>query len=231
MNYKKIYDDLIQRGKSRTLSGYKERHHIVPRCMGGTDEMENLVDLTAEEHFVAHQLLVKIYPDEIKLALALKILMGSCNKTNKQFGWIRRKTVIASAKLHTGMKRSDTTKKNISNSLKGKRLGVSFTDEHKENLSKSLKGRIFTSKHRENLSKREITDEWKHNISISQKNRDWTGHADKIKAGITQSVRNKLSEKRKNAPKLTCPHCSKEVDSANFKRWHGTNCKVYKNGL
>jgi hypothetical protein len=52
MNYKNIYERLIQRGKSRTLSEYTERHHIVPRCMGGTDDAQNIVRLTAEEHYV-----------------------------------------------------------------------------------------------------------------------------------------------------------------------------------
>jgi hypothetical protein len=62
MNYKKIYDNLISKGRNRVLNCYVERHHIIPKCMGGTDDEENLVELTPEEHYVAHQLLVKIYP-------------------------------------------------------------------------------------------------------------------------------------------------------------------------
>lgn len=62
MNYQRHYDLLINRARTRVLDGYKERHHIVPRCLGGGDESSNLVDLTAEEHYVAHQLLVKMYP-------------------------------------------------------------------------------------------------------------------------------------------------------------------------
>lgn len=67
MNYKKHYDLPITRGKNRMLEGYVERHHIIPRCMGGTDDLENLVDLTPEEHYVAHQLLVKMNPTNHKL--------------------------------------------------------------------------------------------------------------------------------------------------------------------
>lgn len=62
MNYKMIYDMLIEKGKSRTkIDGYFERHHIIPRCCGGTNDDDNLVNLTAKEHYVAHHLLVKIY--------------------------------------------------------------------------------------------------------------------------------------------------------------------------
>lgn len=63
MNYKKIHDDIIERAKTRVLDGYKERHHIIPRCMGGNNDASNLVNLTAREHFIVHKLLCEIYPD------------------------------------------------------------------------------------------------------------------------------------------------------------------------
>lgn len=47
MNYAAHYERLIERAKNRVLEGYRERHHILPRCMGGTNAPDNLVDLTA----------------------------------------------------------------------------------------------------------------------------------------------------------------------------------------
>lgn len=70
MNYIKIYNSLIDRAKNRTLEGYKESHHIVPKSIGGSNAYTNLVDLTAREHFLAHWLLVKIHPKEFKLLCA-----------------------------------------------------------------------------------------------------------------------------------------------------------------
>ena len=61
MNYKLHYDLLITRAGTRVLTTYKEAHHIIPKCMGGTDDPTNLVDLTAREHYVAHILLAKIH--------------------------------------------------------------------------------------------------------------------------------------------------------------------------
>ena len=53
MNYEAHYERLIERGRLRGQRiGYMERHHIVPRCLGGKDEEENLVWLTAREHYV-----------------------------------------------------------------------------------------------------------------------------------------------------------------------------------
>jgi hypothetical protein len=80
MDYKKHYDLLIERAITRLLEGYGEKHHIVPRCMGGTDDATNLVVLTAEEHYVAHQLLIKIYPDNHKLIFAAHRMTSNPNK-------------------------------------------------------------------------------------------------------------------------------------------------------
>ena len=80
MDYKKNYYDYINYIKTlnRKLD-YSERHHIVPRCLGGSDDKFNLVVLTAREHFLAHYLLTKIYPDNYKLVDAFR-MMGVINK-------------------------------------------------------------------------------------------------------------------------------------------------------
>lgn len=66
MNYERIYNEFIadRRVKEADLiaSGeYKERHHIVPRSMGGSDDAENLIALTAGDHFKAHYLLAEAH--------------------------------------------------------------------------------------------------------------------------------------------------------------------------
>ena len=80
MNYKKIYDQLIMRSKTRKLTEYKERHHIVPKCMNGTNDKENIAELTAREHFIAHKLLCEIYPENNKLRYALWAMINGVTK-------------------------------------------------------------------------------------------------------------------------------------------------------
>jgi len=96
MNYLKHYELLINRAKNRIkLYGYIEKHHIVPRCAGGTDDAENICELTAEEHYVAHQLLAKMNPDNVGLWSACKLMSKRCEVTNnKVYGWIRKKSNI-----------------------------------------------------------------------------------------------------------------------------------------
>ena len=62
MNYLLIYDVLIEKAQNREKpKGYTEKHHIIPRSLGGSDDNRNIVILTAREHFVAHCLLARIY--------------------------------------------------------------------------------------------------------------------------------------------------------------------------
>lgn len=64
MNYQKIYDALVQKRRENPLDKkiqYCESHHIIPRSLGGTDELDNIVNFTAREHYVAHKILVKAY--------------------------------------------------------------------------------------------------------------------------------------------------------------------------
>lgn len=58
--YTKYYTLLTNRAKNRTLTEYTERHHIIPQSLGGSNDKDNLVDLTAREHFICHWLLIKM---------------------------------------------------------------------------------------------------------------------------------------------------------------------------
>ena len=73
------YDEFIQnilntRGRFGCGDEYCERHHILPKCMGDGNEEENLIDLLAREHFIAHQLLVKENPDNSSLIYAWSLM-------------------------------------------------------------------------------------------------------------------------------------------------------------
>ncbi len=75
MNYASIYSQLVAKAQNRVLEGYFEKHHIVPKCMGGSNAKGNIVLLTAKEHFMAHKLLVRIHPEIKGLWYAL-VAMG-----------------------------------------------------------------------------------------------------------------------------------------------------------
>lgn len=62
--YSKLYYKLTSNAKSRTIEGYTELHHIIPQSIGGSNAKENIVKLTAREHFICHWLLIKMTEGE-----------------------------------------------------------------------------------------------------------------------------------------------------------------------
>lgn len=143
MNYSKIYRDLIINASKRKLSGYFEVHHAIPKCMGGNNDKHNLVALTPEEHYVAHQLLVKIFPDEpglIRAAIGMtarKKVKGYVS--NKLYGWLKRKN-----------------SEQVSKRMKGNKhlLGFTHSKETKDKISAATKGKKKPESMRKKLSDR-----------------------------------------------------------------------------
>lgn len=118
MDYLKHYNNLIENSKNRNLEGYYETHHILPKCLGGTDDAENLSKLTAREHFIAHQLLIKIYPNEYKLVFAAKMMcivpkrLGDVRANNRLYGWLRTKLSEATSKSPRKPRKKETKPRN-----------------------------------------------------------------------------------------------------------------------
>lgn len=179
MDYGQIYSDLVQRGLDRTLDNdvYVERHHVWPKCMGGPDEESNIVKFTAEEHFLAHQLLVKMFPDNHKLVYACKAMSMNSNGrvSMKMYGWIRRKLSNA----RTGKKHSQETCRKISESKKGKtawnkgKKGKTPSDETRRKISETNKGREFSQETRIKIAEsnkgKNVSDETRRKMSEAGK--------------------------------------------------------------
>lgn len=143
MNYEQIYKQLIDRARTRVLTGYKERHHITPRCIGGSDDASNLVELTAREHFIAHKLLCEIYPNDSKLLYALWLMSNKTQSNTQQRNYTVSSREYEHIKLLISEARksfthSDETKLKIGQSSKGREAwnkGKQHTNEIKKKLS------------------------------------------------------------------------------------------------
>ena len=80
MNYKKIYESIINNALDRKIPNEQyDRHHIIPRSLGGVDYESNMVNLTLREHFICHLLLAKIYGGPM---IRAAFLMSSFKKYN-----------------------------------------------------------------------------------------------------------------------------------------------------
>lgn len=69
--YKEFIENILNtRGRFNCGDEYHEKHHIKPQCLGGTNNDDNLIDLYAHEHFIAHKLLALENPTNEKLIYA-----------------------------------------------------------------------------------------------------------------------------------------------------------------
>lgn len=151
MDYKGIYERLIDKAIKRDLKFTRgcglEKHHSIPKCMNGKSSI--IVVLEPREHYIAHQLLVKMYPKNKKLVYALQMMTWDApnnnRSKNRNYDWIKKQ--ISKARLGC-----------VKPSGSGRKKGSTQTDEVKKRLSIIKTG----TKH---------TDETKLKISIAGKNR------------------------------------------------------------
>lgn len=194
MNYTKLYDNLINTAirdnRVKSDTDYYELHHIIPRCLNGSDLNENLVLLTAREHFLAHWMLTKIYKNDYRLIYAF----NRFSQTNKGLrGQRSRLYKYAREKYIFALKHNDEWKIKMSrtlskliwikNKITGDCLRISkdslddFIKEGfelgriiKNRKKHSQKGKLAMSRARQGII---LSKLHKENISKSIKNRLW----------------------------------------------------------
>jgi len=151
--YKSWYDSIIQKAKVRNLFGYKEKHHILPRCLGGKDNQENLVELTAREHFIVHMLLCKFTKGEAKRSMLYAFHAMSYYKKDGRDYKINSRVA---QKLRLELKFSKEHIIKLSEAKKGKtsnRKGKKASENTKQKIKIALTGKKHSQKHKDKLSK------------------------------------------------------------------------------
>lgn len=236
--YLHLYNKIVERAKSREkLSCYTEKHHIIPRSLGGNNEPNNLVELTGREHFICHRLLVKITEGKAqsKMIFALNSMMNRYNETMERYApnsvvyeYLRIKLsdahktigrspehIEAIKRSHTGKYVSPETRKKMSESIKaagpsgGAIKGSKRSEETRQKISQSRKGIKFSEKHLKNMS-------------LARKN---------IKVSIETGRKISEANRGRIQRKITCPYCNLTGGISSMKHWHFENCKNKKSGL
>lgn len=161
MNHEKHYKLLINKAKTRTLSNdvYVEKHHILPKSLGGSNCLSNIVVLTGREHFIAHMLLAHIYGKGMwQAAIMMKHSPTNSRKINSRLYHIAKANW---AIYQTGQKREKSVGEAISKSKIGKKL----SEETKQKMSLVRKGKPRAG----DPTKWKHSEEAKAKMSISQK--------------------------------------------------------------
>ena len=165
--YKRWYDAIVSNAQLRsTPLSYSEKHHIIPKSIGGQDRKNNLVHLSGREHFICHWLLIKITTgsNREKMIYALNG-MRRVSHTHQQERYITRITSRVFANL----------KEEFSKIHSARLTGRTMSAEQKAKISAAGKGRVHSQ---ETIDKRSAsctgkkrTAEQKERMSIAQKGR------------------------------------------------------------
>lgn len=164
--YKVWHDNIIARGKNRVLTGYKEKHHIIPKSLGGKDNQENLVELTAREHFIVHMLLCKFTVGQAKYKMLYSFNAMSTMRYGKRKYKLHSRTAgVLRKEFYQSLKgRKDSPETKLKKSLafrgeKNPNYGKKFSKEHKRKLSEAKLGEkhiLFGKKHKPETIKKMI---------------------------------------------------------------------------
>lgn len=160
MNYEKHYNLLILKAKARKIdiNSYYENHHIIPKSEGGLDDKNNIVKLTAREHFLAHWLLYRIDPKNSSRVFAFwRMCRGRGTAPIKEWP-------IISSRIYEDAKLAHS--KAISKALKG----VKKTKEHAKKVGDAVRGQKRTEEQKAKLRKKHImTEEGRKRLVDSKK--------------------------------------------------------------
>jgi hypothetical protein len=213
--YTTWYYNIINRAKLRADPiEYCEQHHIIPKSLGGSNYKDNLVKLTAREHFICHWLLTKMVSGSAKhkMAHACRRMFYKSNKLQSRY------------KINSRL--YETLKANMAELAKGEKRSV----ECRQKMSKSAK--IRCDKESPEIKQRRAAQLTAVNLSrkgikkpyqIGENN---VFADDKVKEKIQATNIEKYGFTNPALIPYTCEYCgSSGKGLAGYKRWHNINCK------
>lgn len=219
MDYKNIYDKLIEKARFENRQKYKgvyyEAHHIQPLCLGGEGKAsdwrhhKNIVLLTAKEHFLAHLLLCEIHPNENSLIQALYAMSTYKNK-------YRKRDLSVSSRVYERA-RTQFSEMNSKNKKGNKnRLGIKFS---KESIDKIRIAQLGT---KQDIAQCPYCLKEGGSRAMKQYHFDNC----KKKPG-NENIQRTTKYKQ---PRYTCPYCKKYNNTKNnLEKWHIKTCNERPN--
>jgi 5-methylcytosine-specific restriction endonuclease McrA len=225
--YSQVYFLIVKRAKNRKLQTYTESHHIIPKSLGGSNDKDNLVDLTAREHFICHRLLTKM---TIGIAKQKMTFAAWALTMRNQY---REKIKISSrtyeflkeerAKILIGKPLPEERRQK----LRDANLGKPCSEEKRERIRKSNTGKKQSE---ETKRRRAISRTGFRNTpeTIEKMRRSAKAFVEK-RGPMPEEQRQKIREARSKQKivtvQVTCPYCGKTGGNRIMPRYHFDKCK------
>lgn len=258
--YTKIYFQIIHKRKVKQVIDinsdiYFEIHHIIPRSLSGDNSKNNLVRLTAREHFICHYLLTKMIfekQDLLKMLYAFNMMRtipkqmknGRTHNNSVLYETNKKKISLLSKGRfippEVGIKISNSKNKNpykhseeIKKNLSLKQTGVKRSLDFKTNHSKINTGkRKMISKEgiktwvKENDIEKYLLNGWKFTL-LKEGDEGFKPRKDKCGRNLGFKLSQETKDKMSNSKKGYKPS---EIALNNFRLIYSDTRKMIKDG-
>lgn len=233
--YTRCYFAITSYRKQNPATGYTENHHIHPESLGGSNKKDNMVRLTAREHYVCHLLLTKMLVGEPKKRMCYAFRSMHRKKDGMErympgshIYKITREAMDFTASEESRQKMRDSAKRR-----------APATKEHRENLSKGVKASYtpeLRSLRSKNFSERVVSDKEREEQSMRRKN--WAHIKDdtqreKMRKDLSERMSARTGEKHARSKTWTLQSPAGEVfttkDMTTFCAEHNLNYSSLRN--
>lgn len=242
--YTRWYNEIIERARTRNIDSYTERHHVQPRSLSGTDDKDNLVNLTAREHFICHWLLTKMHTGEsrAKMIYALngmkrgneftqryetKITARVYEQLKKEFSIVHSATMKGKIPWNKGVPVTEEQREKNRIAATGKKLSQEVIEKRSAKIrgqKRSNETKLKMSLAAKGKSKGPMSEEEKLKRSLALKGKlKPKGMGEKLSA--TVAAQKAAGTHYTQQPKLTCPHCGVQAAKHRYNAFHGDKCK------
>ncbi len=229
MDHQKIYDSIIENARKQNRIKYAgiyyENHHIIPKCLNGSDKQYNRILLSAREHFVCHKLLTYIYKENYKIISAFNLMIFMNKRkygiTSRDYEYVRE--------LYA--------KTPIDEETRQKRKKIIHTKEWNNKISKTLKNHLVLDKTRQKISSSNLGriygEEARKNYKRGNRNKNLgIKHSPESIEKTMKKIRGikRSDDFKKNVSigafnsRKECEFCHKSIPLNIYNRCHGEKC-------
>ena len=134
------YQRFIDSLRGQSVDGYAEVHHIVPRSLGGSDDADNLIRLTARQHFIAHWMLARALGGSASRAFFMMSNFGKYGQVNSTTYQIARQEYAEIARIQFRGRVMPPVSDETREKQRQAKLGKKLSAEHVEKVRIAMLG-------------------------------------------------------------------------------------------